>query len=106
MSYNGWKNYETWAVALWIDNEQSTYSYWRERAQELREAAPDREEKYWTEDDYVKFNLADELKEQLNDDADDLLESVGQSASLYSDLLIGALSEVDWSEVAEHYMEE
>lgn len=25
MSYNGWKNYETWNVALWIGNEEPLY---------------------------------------------------------------------------------
>lgn len=25
MSYNGWTNYETWNVSLWLDNERSTY---------------------------------------------------------------------------------
>ena len=24
-TYNGWTNYETWAVGLWIDNEQGSY---------------------------------------------------------------------------------
>jgi hypothetical protein len=23
--YNGWKNYETWNVSLWINNEQAIY---------------------------------------------------------------------------------
>jgi hypothetical protein len=26
ISYNGWENYETWNVALWINNHQSLYN--------------------------------------------------------------------------------
>mgnify|MGYP003124253585 CR=1 FL=1 len=25
MSYNGWTNYETWNVALWMDNDEESY---------------------------------------------------------------------------------
>lgn len=25
MSYNGWKNYETWNVVLWLNNEEYLY---------------------------------------------------------------------------------
>ena len=37
--YNGWTNYETWATALWLDNERESYDYWREQAREHRKAA-------------------------------------------------------------------
>jgi hypothetical protein len=30
MSYNGWKNYETWNVALWIQNDEVLYNLARE----------------------------------------------------------------------------
>ena len=30
ISYNGWENYETWNVALWINNDQSLYYLARE----------------------------------------------------------------------------
>lgn len=33
--YNGWTNYETWNVPLWIDNEEPSYRARRARKLEL-----------------------------------------------------------------------
>ncbi len=41
--YNGWKNYETWSVKLWIDNDQGSEQYWNEVAQEVWEESAARD---------------------------------------------------------------
>ena len=41
MSYNGWKNWETWNVALWCDNDEGIY---RERMRQKPRTAKEVEE--------------------------------------------------------------
>jgi len=41
MAYNGWTNYETWAVALWIDNDEDSY---RERQELARQFERDEDD--------------------------------------------------------------
>jgi hypothetical protein len=107
--YNGWKNYETWAIALWLDNEQHTYNFMRESATEAVSAV------LIEDDDFVfdgknkqaliqkaSFKLSDTIKDYIEEN-NPLAES---EASVYGDLLNSAISEADFIEIAEHYLEE
>lgn len=79
-TYNGWSNYETWAVKLWMDNEEGSQSYWAERATGYR---------------HNRSLLADVLKDEHEEATPEL------GASVFSDLLNAALGSVDWDEIAE-----
>ena len=91
--YQGWTNYETWAVALWIDNEEGSYRYWRERAEELLEQGT------------KKKDAINELAQMMKNEHEEAAESAIEGGSLWSDLLSAALSEVNWYEVAKSRFE-
>ena len=61
MSYNGWKNYQTWNVALWIDNDYGLYSAAVEFAEGFTENPVGcyREfiEEYWLENQLTPNNV-------------------------------------------------
>jgi hypothetical protein len=97
--YNGWTNYETWNVALWWDNDQGSYNERCERVQEAYEAT-DEDATPGERREEAARTVADWLKEATNEMAPDL------GASLYADLLGAALSEVNWDEIANNWLEE
>lgn len=99
--YNGWTNYETWATALWLDNDYATHCYWQEVTRQCRDAAPQAEQVekgYWSVEEAARFTLADRLKNEVEEG------SPLQEGSLYSDLLGAALQEVNWREIADHWL--
>lgn len=99
--YNGWSNYETWAVALWLDNVEHSYRYWREAARECWRSAnhhPHTRDGACSAAATARRLLADRLKSEVESSAPDL------GATLYADLLGAALDAVDWDEVADGYL--
>lgn len=91
--YNGWTNYETWCVNLWISSEESSYRYWDEVATEEWDNAEPTE--IFNRPDTARYTLANRLKDETLDGS-----PLRNSANMYSDLLGAALSEVDWDEIA------
>ncbi len=96
-TYNGWTNYETWNVALWLDNDQGSYRHWRSEAQDAWDSAE--ATSYRTRESVATRDLADRLKTDLEEG-----NPLADQASCYSDLLGAALSEVNWDEIASHYI--
>ena len=83
-TYQGWKNYETWNIALWLGNDEGTY---REMVVLTRRATS-------------AYELGQSIKEYVQEN-NPLVE-----ASMYSDLLNSAISACDFLEIAEHYWNE
>lgn len=105
MGYNGWKNYETWCVKLWIDNDEGLHNAFRELAEGVVEEITEPAFEWCTAEDTQANELrcrAEELFLELV--VDPVLEPM--PASVLTDLLNSSLGEVDWREIAESLLED
>jgi hypothetical protein len=89
-TYNGWTNYETWAVGMYLDGNYDGEGTYKDILEITREQGAD------------KYCTASELQTYLqgtieNSDPDGIA-----SSGIIGDLLGAALSEVNWLELAEH----
>lgn len=91
-TYNGYTNYQTWAVSLWLDNEQYTNEYLNELAN--------------NETDYeYEFQKGYALQSFVEEMSYDHLG--GRSGfGMFNDLLTHALANVNWDEIIETHKEE
>ncbi len=101
-NYSGWTNQETFTVSLWFNNAENSYRYWKEQAAKQRLAAPQRKqviEGIWSEPSAAKLYLADQMQEDVSE-ANPL-----ETGSVYSELLVNALRAVEWTEIAQDFIE-
>ena len=99
--YNGWSNYETWNVALWLDNDQGTQDMVREWAEEAWKDAEEAQPPYLTRERHATRTLADQIEEYIEEN-----NPLAGDASMYSDILTANLHEVNWAEIAKGAVEE
>lgn len=97
--HNGWSNYETWNVKLWIDNDQHTHNYWLDQARKFYKYA--NKGHSITKFDQAKYDLADTLKGSFEEELADCMPG----ASCFTGLLNAALSQVNWDEIANSFLE-
>lgn len=99
--YNGWSNYETWNVKLWLDNEQYLQEWQEEITKESRKVG-NRYNRLSNTLRESKFELADMVKDYVLDSDNGLIPDLG--ATMASDLLGSALDNVNWVEIAENML--
>jgi len=101
--YQGWTTYETWAVALWLDNDQALYDHARRLTRwAWQEALTSRHMQEWgfTQQEAAISRLAEVLRDFIEE------RNPVTEASVYADLMNAAICEVNWREVAESYIKE
>jgi hypothetical protein len=87
-TYNGWTNWETWIVIVWMDNDQKLYEYYGDITRE--EISKDKQS--------ATYKLSTTLREQFD-------EGTPGIEGLYLDLLNGAMREINWHEITKHLVE-
>lgn len=97
--YNGWSNWATWCVNLWLTNDQATYEMVKGViAEEMSAADGERDTDCF---DTAVYNAAERLHEIIDE-----ANPIDGAASLYTDLLASALNHVDWREIVMSFTEE
>ncbi len=81
--YNGWSNYETWCVNLWMNGEQGYY----EQLCEILSSHDNLYDQAEALEDWVRF------------------EYDGEYSSLWADLINNSLAEVNWYEIVDKNQE-
>lgn len=108
-AYQGWTNYTTWAVALWMQNDQGTYKHcWRSLpAAAIAEVLQEAEEEAVEVDPFAEEQPRWLLADMLNDYVESIVdEATGEGLpEPLPTLLQAALTEVDWNDIAESAME-
>jgi hypothetical protein len=101
-TYNGWTNRETWALNLWLSNNQGLYEMTRERVADwLERYKPDAETPV-----YAARRAGEAVKEFWDEitDPDEGLMTAGNILSMVRD--VGSEYRVDWDEIGRHWLED
>jgi hypothetical protein len=92
-TYNGWSNYQTWNVNLWLSNEEPLYDKVRGMAERYKDA---------DDKDAARIGLADDLRPFV----EQMVFGDEEVYGIRGDLLTHALGMVDWYEIAGTWLEE
>ena len=91
--YNGWTNYETWCANLWMDNEPAAEIFWREQTAAFIEECGSK-----AKAQAASWRLGDLIAAIHRD-------NMPEVTGLYADMLNAAFDTVDWTEIADMWLD-
>ncbi len=110
--YNGWKNYETWAVGMYLDGNYDGAGTYYTATETVRAAIEDMEHPtsdVWTVEQSRRYAVADALKDMVEEYTNpSMIDDDHPDPNLHplvSDLFGAALSSVDWNELADAWIQ-
>jgi len=89
--YNGWTNYETWLCNLWFENFEFT------------------DQMHLFEDCEDNCDVLDIIEEYIKSTVEEVVEyslSPSDQNGFINDMLNSAVSEIDFRDIAEHYVDD
>ena len=104
MTYNGYSNYETWAVQLWIDNTESKSAFWRRLAEEVYNHQAS-EQVHFSKVEDATCILAEKLRDSYNNGMERILNDANVNGTVWADLLNASVCAVNFGEIAKNLME-
>jgi hypothetical protein len=113
--YNGYANYFTWAVALWLDSSIGDQEYWSEVADEILDDSQtvpaclsdlfSPEE--WNAD-HVRNRAITDFADRLKENISDIGPGSGiceDMPGMYADLFTAVFDFIDWREIAKNFID-
>lgn len=89
--YNGWTNYETWLCNLWFDNFDFTEML------DMFDSCEDKGDILNTIEEYIKNYVEEFVECSL---------APGNTHGFIQDMLNSAIQEIDFRDIAEHYVDD
>ena len=91
-TYNGWCNYETWNCSLWLNNDLYFYDACCKKATDLANDVVSKNESIYILSNFIKELFHEDMPEN--------------KPSVYTDLLHSAISNINFYEIAEHFIKD
>lgn len=97
-TYNGWTNRETWALNLWLMNDQGLYEMTRERVSQALDGTA-------SSDSAVCARIAGEAVKEWWDELTDPSEGLMTAEAILSMVKdVGSDYRVDWDEIGAYWL--